>query len=80
MKFKTETVTIPLCESCEKELRPMNPYCEFDGDYYCGECALKLGKIDLEEYKKTFLYYISDDLKKDLTLADVLNQISKIEE
>lgn len=80
MKFKTETVQIPLCEICEKELRQENPHCEFEDGYYCGDCALKLGKINLEEYKKVFLYFISDDLKKDLTLADILEQISKKEE
>ena len=76
MKYKQKTIKIPLCESCEKELRPENPHCEFEDGYYCGDCALKLGKINLEKYKKVFLYFISDDLKKDLTLTDILEQIS----
>ena len=77
MKFKEEVIKIPLCENCETELPPSDPYCLFEEGYYCGDCALKLGKIDLNEYKKKFLYFISDDLKENLTLNDILNCISK---
>ena len=70
MKYKEKIVKIPLCEICETELPQQHPHCKFGDDYYCGDCALKLGKITKEEYIKTFLYYISPDLIKDVIIED----------
>lgn len=68
MKFKEEVIKIPLCEMCEKELRPENPHCQFEDGYYCGDCAFKLGKITKEEYIKTFLYFIPFGSIKDVII------------
>lgn len=70
MKFKEEIVRIPLCEKCEKEIHFADPYYAEDLDYYCGDCAFKLGKITKDEYIKRFLYFISPDLIHDVIIED----------
>lgn len=75
MKFKEEIVRIPLCEICEKEIRPGDPYHAEDLDCYCGGCALETGKISFEEYKKHFLYFIDPEFLKGYTLENALKDI-----
>jgi len=70
MKFKEELVRIPLCEICEKEIRPGNPYYAEGLDCYCGDCAFKLGKITKEEYIKKFLYFVPFDSIKDVIIEN----------
>ncbi len=70
MKYKEKIVKIPLCENCEIELQPQAPHCKLEDGYYCGDCALKLGKITKEEYIKTFLYFIPFGSIKDVIVED----------
>lgn len=70
MKFKEEVIRTPLCENCGTEIKFGDPYYAEGLDYYCGNCAFKLGKITKEEYIKKFLYFVPFGSIKDVIIEN----------
>ena len=70
MRYKTKIIKIPLCEVCGKELPEQNPRFKSKDGFYCGDCALRAGKITKEEYIKNFLYFVAFGSVKDVIVED----------